>query len=207
MGDFKWEHAPGEWTTIKYIDSKITPCHKFPKIKKSTNMHESITNKIKTGSVTIDDFNKFINESLGSSIISRVRERTRVDVGSSHVDNKTGQQSLDPVPKSATPKRKPSNRSKLNGRGRQARRRSARTEKQKAKNKDAAESINKYNEATQFINDNINKSIKECVDDLNNVNDKESLRVLLTRMLCDNSWGGSSANTDWVYDICNLIKV
>ena len=64
--------------------------------------------------------------------------------------------------------------------------------------------IGRYDEAVQFVNDNINKSIEEC--DLSNVNDKKSLHGLLTRMLSDNSWCGNSINADWVYGIRGLIE-
>jgi hypothetical protein len=199
--DFIWEHAPGEWTTIEYVNGELAPHHYFPEIaKKSTKMHESILKKIKAGNVTAAEFDEFINESL--SVINRVRERTRIDPTASHID-KTGRQPLDPEPEVPTPKRRPSNRSKSNGRGRQARRRSARTERQKV-TEQVVEQVGKYDEAVQFVNDNIDKSIEEC--DLSNVNDKKSLHDLLTRMLSDNSWCGNSINVDWVYDIRGLIK-
>ena len=200
--DFKWEHTPGEWTIIEHIDGELVPHHYYPEmVKKPIKMHESILKKIKAGNITVAEFNEFINESL--SVVNRVRERTRIDPTASHIDNKSGRQPLDPEPEVPTPKRRPSNRSKSKGRGRQARRRSARTERQKV-TEQATEQVGKYDEAVQFVNDNINKSIEEC--DLGNVNDKKSLHDLLTRMLSDNSWCGNSINTDWVYDIRGLIE-
>ena len=202
--DFKWEHAPGEWTTIECVNGEVIPRHYFPEIaKKSTKMHESILKKIKAGDITVAEFNEFINESLASSVVNRVRERTRIDPTASHIDNKAGHQPLDPEPEIPTPKRRPSNRSKSKGRGKQARRRSARTERQKV-TEQAVGQVGRYDEAVQFVNDNINKSIEEC--DLSNINDKKSLHDLLTRMLSDNSWCGNSINADWVYDIRGLIE-
>ena len=197
--DPNWEQMPGEWTTVEYVDGKVVPRHYVPDIIKSTKMHESITaqtnfvlGKIEAETVTVDDINRLISESLPSSVVDRVNRRTTRNAGDSHVDNKTGNQPLSPVPKRPSPKRQPSNKTNPYGRAKQARRKSARTEKRKA---------GKYTEAIEFIDKFIGKSADDYGESFNNLQNKDALFEVTTRLLRDDD-----VNRDWVWKIRESIS-
>lgn len=201
--DSDWEQMPGEWTVIERVDGKAVPRHYMPDIMKSTKMHESITfdtnfilGKIEAKTVTVDDINKLISESLPSSAVDRVNRRTIKNVSHSHIDNKTGDQSLSPVPKRPSPKRQPSNKTKSYGRAKQARRKSARTEKRKA---GVAEG--RYAEAIEFINRFIGKSADDYNESFNNLQNKDALFEVTTRLLRNDN-----INRDWVWKIRESIS-
>lgn len=201
MNDYDpdWEQTPGEWTVIERINGKVVPRHYMPNSEKSIKMHEHIihqTNfvlgKIEAKTVTIDDINKLISESLPSSVIDRVNRRTVKNVSDSHIDNKTGNQPLSPVPKRPGPKRRPSNKTKSHGRAKQARKKSARTEKRKA---------GKYTEAIEFIDKFIGKSADDYGESFDNLQNKDALFEVTTRLL-----RSDNINRDWVWKIRESIS-
>jgi hypothetical protein len=92
---------------------------------------ETILTKIENKTVTIEDFNSLIVESMPESIRKRIQRRIRPS-STRHVDNKTGHNRLDPLGKIADkvqPKRKPSHQMS-HGQSRAAHRRSAETQRQ-----------------------------------------------------------------------------
>ena len=194
-----WEQMPGEWTIMEHVDNKVVPRHYVPNIIKSTKMHESITvqtnfvlGKIEAKTITVGDINKLISESLPSSVVDRVNRRTTRNPDDSHVDNKTGNQPLSPVPKRPGPKRQPSNKTKSYGRAKQARRKSARTEKRKA---------GKYTEVIEFINKFIGTSVDDYGESFNNLQNKDALFEVTTRLLRDDD-----VNRDWMWEIRESIS-
>jgi len=153
---------------------------------------DSVLGKIEAKTVTVDDVNRLISESLPSSATDRVNRRTVKSVSDSHVDNKTGDQPLSPVPKKPSPKRQPSNKTKSYGRGKQARRKSARTEKRKA---------GKYAEAIEFIDKFIGKPADDYGESFDNLQNKNALFEVTTRLLRDDD-----VNRDWVWEIRESIS-
>jgi hypothetical protein len=204
--DLDWEQMPGEWTVVEYMDGKVTPRHYAPDIKKSTEMHESITfqtnfvlGKIEEKTITVDDINRLISESLPSSAVDRVNRRTIRNSSDSHIDNKTGDQPLSPVPKRPSPERQPSDRTKLYGRAKQGRRKSAKTNKREARR-----NPDKFTEAVEFINKFVNKPANDYNESLSNIQNKNALFKIITRLLRNDN---ININRDWVWEIRESIKL
>jgi hypothetical protein len=161
-------------------------------VKLITPQTNFVLGKIEAKTITADDINKLISESLPSSAIDRVSRRTIKNASDSHIDNKTGHQSLSPVPKEPSPKRRPSDKTKTYGRAKQARKKSARTEKRKA---------GKYTEAIEFIDKFIGKSVDDYGESFNNLQNKDALFEVATRLLRDDD-----VNRDWMWKIRESIS-
>lgn len=130
-----------------------------------------ILKKIDEGTVTIDDFNKLIQEAMPESVRDRVRRRTVVNATGSHIDNATGHQkiSLPNFTKRTAPKRERSNNTQMTGAGKAGHRRSTRTQRRKAK-KSLSESIQRsaLEPFTKMVEE-VGKSCSQILEILSNV--------------------------------------
>lgn len=93
------------------------------------DLYENIISKIDDGTISKDDFDKFLSESMPESVRDRVRRRTIVDPTEDHVDDEGHQgMKLPSFSGRVSPKRKPSGKSQMNGRGNIGHKHSARTQ-------------------------------------------------------------------------------
>ena len=143
-----------------------------------------ILNKISDNTVTCEDFNRLISESMPESIRDRVRRRTLRSPAKSHTSHSGHQQlSLPQFSKRISPKREPSNQQN-HGRSRSAHNKSTRTQRRRS---------NKFDEEIQFISLNIGKPLIEC--DLSNIN-SANLRLLIPSLMTL-----PNINRDWLHDL------
>lgn len=155
-GKVAWAHLKED---PKYYD-------KLAKMEENT---DPIFTKIEEGTVTVDDFNKFILEATPESVRDRVRRRT-IPAKKRHLDD--DEHSTVKGPKFAgrvQPKRKPSGKAQMHGRGKQAHRQSTRTQ---------TEVEGKFAESVRFIKENVGKPIV-----LDDVQDKATLNKLAARLM------------------------
>lgn len=150
-----------------------------------SKIDESLTDiiqKIDTNTVTVDDFNRLIQETTPESIRDRLRRRTIRNTTKSHID-KGGHQQLElpQFQKRVAPKRSPANQ-QSHGRSNIAHQHSARTQKRTMPNK--------FDEEVNFIVSNIGKLLSEC--DFSNV-DHRKLLLVSTRMMAI-----PNINRDWL---------
>lgn len=147
---------------------------------------EQVLLKIQESTVTVEDFNKLINETTPESIRDRIRRRTLKSATKSHIDNKTGHQplKLPDLNKRVMPKRKPVNQQN-HGRSKMANRHSQRTQA-------------RYVNEAIFIKDNINKPIDE---ELLNRQNKSDLLAIATKCLAM-----PDINRDWLFKLIDKLK-
>lgn len=95
--------------------------------------YDLIVEKIADQSLTLEEFNSFIAESMGASVTERVRRRTRVGK-KNRIDNPTGHSRVKPFDLAGRvhPKRKPTGNQQNNGAAKQAHKKSTRTQQSKA---------------------------------------------------------------------------
>ena len=144
-----------------------------------------VLEKIDNDNVTCDDFNKLIGVVIGETtpegVRDRLRRRTIVDPGESHVDSETGHQSLE-LPTFADrvqPKIKPEHQQN-HGRAKTAHRHSARTQAIKA--------------AVEFVVSNHGKPITEEL--LASVPDVKFVLHAANRLIV-----GDKLNREWLYQL------
>lgn len=154
-----------------------------------------IFEKITNGTASEADFNKLIQESTPESVRDRVRRRTKRNSTDSHQDEE-GHQDLE-LPTYADrvqPKRKPSGRSQMNGRGRVAHKHSAKTQKRTMPKK--------FEEAVHFIDKHIGSDNYDA--ELQLVEDKRALSLVATRMM-----SMPKVDRDWLMEVsrkCSTIQ-
>jgi hypothetical protein len=168
----------------KFVWRRPTPP---PPRKKDMSEEHIIYTKITEGKVTVDDFNQLIQEATPESVRDKVRRRTKSNVSDTYQDEE-GHQELD-LPsfnKRLQPKRKPSNRTQMNGRGRIAHRHSARTQERTMPKR--------FTEAIEFIRENIGKS--DYDDALQLVEDKRALHTVATKLMAI-----PDINRDWLLEL------
>jgi hypothetical protein len=91
------------------------------------NIFEEILSKIENMTVTVEDFDALINDSVASSVQERIRRRTQVNATKSHIDRDGHQPLRTPTFDSRVkPKRKPKNKQN-HGRGKLGRKHSSKT--------------------------------------------------------------------------------
>ena len=91
------------------------------------DIFEEIMHKIDSKTVTADDFNQLITDSVASSVQERIRRRTQVNATKSHIDRDGHQPLSTPTFASRVkPKRKPNNKQN-HGRGKLGRKHSSKT--------------------------------------------------------------------------------
>jgi hypothetical protein len=91
------------------------------------DIFEEILRKIDQNTVTTEDFNQLINDSVASSVQERIRRRTQVNATKSHIDRDGHQPLSAPTFDSRVkPKRKPRNK-QGHGRGKLGRKHSSKT--------------------------------------------------------------------------------
>lgn len=91
------------------------------------DIFEEILRKIDENTVTSDDFNQLISDSVASSVQERIRRRTQVNATKSHIDRDGHQPLTAPTFDSRVkPKRKPNNKQN-HGRGKLGRKHSSKT--------------------------------------------------------------------------------
>jgi len=163
--------------------TKSVPAPPPPPPRKGVSEDHIIYTKITEGKVTTEDFNKLIQEATPESVRDRVRRRMKTNATDSHQDE-DGHQQLDlpDLNKRVQPKRKPSNRSQMHGRGRVAHRHSSRTQ--------AKTMPKRFAEAIEFIREYIGKP--DYDNALQLVEDKHSLNVVATKLMAvpniDRDW-------------------
>jgi hypothetical protein len=152
------------------------------------NILEAVLLKIESQTVTVDDFNLLL-ESMPESIRDRVRRKTTRNSTSSHIDKKTGHQSLElpSFTKRVAPKRKPINQQD-HGRSKIAHRHSERTQERQGR----------YANEAKYISDNIGKPILE--DQIAKL-DKACLTKLSRKMLVI-----PGIDRDWLYSLINKVE-
>jgi len=147
-----------------------------------------VLRKIQESTVTIEDFNKLISETTPESIKARIDRRTQRNATKSHIDNKTGHQSLGvpDIVKRVTPKRKPVNQQN-HGRSKQGNKHSQRTQAAK-----------RYMQEALFIKSNIGKPIDESTLIKINIPDLVSLASKMLKI--------PNIDRDWLYKLLSQIK-
>jgi len=95
--------------------------------------YDLIVEKIADQSLTLEEFNSFIAESMGGSVVERVRRRTRVGK-KNRIDNPTGHSRVKPFDLAGRvhPKKRPTGNKMNNGAASQAHDQSTRTQRRKA---------------------------------------------------------------------------
>lgn len=95
--------------------------------------YDLIVEKIADQSLTLEEFNSFIAESMGGSVVERVRRRTRVGK-KNRIDNPTGHSRVKPFDLAGRvhPKKRPIDQMS-HGATKQAHEKSTRTQRKKAK--------------------------------------------------------------------------
>ena len=148
-------------------------------------IYKEVLDKIKESKVTVEDFNRLISETTPESIRDRVRRRTLKSPTKSHIDNKTGHQSLSlpDLNKRVMPKRKPVNQQN-HGRGKMGQRHSQRTQR--------------YMREAKFIKTNIGKQIDESK--LVSINIPDLINLASRLLVLPN------VNRDWLYKLLSKIK-
>ena len=148
--------------------------------------YEIILQKIQESIVTAADFNILISETTPESIRDRIRRRTTQNATKSHIDNKTGHQSLSlpSMNKRVMPKRKPINQQN-HGRSRAGIRHSQKTQA-------------RYMNESKYISKNIGQPIDESQMVSINIPD---LISLASRMLTL-----PNIDRDWLYKLLNKLK-
>lgn len=151
----------------------------------TTKTYKEVLAKIQESKVTIEDFNKLISETTPESIRDRIRRRTLKSPTKSHIDNKTGHQSLSlpSLNKRVMPKRKPVNQQN-HGRSRMGQRHSQQAQR--------------YMQEAAFIQANIGKPIDESKLISINVPDLLSLASRLLVL--------PNVNRDWIYNLISKLK-
>lgn len=135
-----------------------------------------IEKKIEEGTVTVDDFNKLIAESLPSSTRERLQRNSRITQGinTSHQDG-IGHNTARMRPDARVKHQRSGNNDPMKtARGKMANRRSQRTQARK-----------RMAEAIEFLRKNYGKPIIEC--DLN-VDYKDLLLLAATKLAHKNDW-------------------
>lgn len=179
---------------------KIEDCPGCPDgtvlIPKDEVMKESMHTiyvKIAEGRVTANDFNALILEAMPETVRDRVRRRMKTNVSDSHQDEE-GHQQLD-LPQfndRVQPKRKPSGKSQMNGRGRIAHRHSSRKQ-EKTMSKS-------FSEAAEFVQQYMGH--KDYHDKLQLIEDKRALGLLVVKMM-----GLPNVDRDWLLEVANNCPV
>ena len=158
-------------------------------MKKLSNEDHQIYIKIEEGKVTAEDFNQLIQEATPESVRDRVRRRTSVNPTDTHQDMEGHQQlNLPNFNDRVQPKRKPADRSQMNGRGRIAHRHSARTQEKTMPKR--------LSEAIEFIYKNIGKPKHEYQNDFQLIEDKLALGVVATKFMSI-----PNINRDWLSEL------
>lgn len=157
---------------------------------------DPIFQKIRTKTVTAEDFNRLLSESMPESIRDRVRRRTSRNVSKSHLDVKGHQpMNLPTLADRVQPKRKP-RRQQTHGRGALGHTHSTRTQQRKSRLARLHESIpERFKLALQFIVDNLDVPISECKIDT--VQDKVALHAVATKLLAV-----PDMDRDWLQQLC-----
>lgn len=145
-----------------------------------------IYDKIQTQTITKEDLEELISESLPSSIRDRVRRRTLVSKTREHLTPEGHQPKAPDFNDRVTPHRSPSGE-QMNGRGSLAHKHSTKTQRRNMRNE--------IQEAIDFVAENYNKDVIEI-----NV-DKIALKQVINKLLLQ-----ESINRDWlikVKEMCN----
>ncbi len=154
---------------------------------------DEVISKINAKTVLCDDFNKLIKirmilaETTPEAVRDRLRRRTIKNPTHSHIDTPTGHQQLK-LPKIADrvqPKRMPQNQQN-HGRSELAHKKSTRTQRRK--------SPRLFDHVLKFIENNYKKPVTEDV--LNSVEDKDNLRLLISKLLTNPQF-----DRDWLYNL------
>lgn len=171
----------------------------YDKLAQIEEDRDPIFAKIDEGTVTVDDFNRLLSESTPESLRDRVRRRPMAQRNTvkSHQDNESGHSdlSLPEFGDRVQPKRKPADRTQNNGRGRNAHRHSARSQKGKPQDH------NRFNEAVEFVNQYYGKPLVEYQELLAEIEDKEAVSMVAKRMMST-----PGVNRDWLFDVCRCIE-
>jgi hypothetical protein len=154
-----------------------------PPRRKDVSEDHTIYTKIAEGKATTEDFNQLIQEATPESVRDRVRRRMKTNATDSHQDGLGHQQlNLPNFNDRVQPKRKPSNRSQMHGRGRVAHRHSAKTQEKTMPKR--------FAEAVEFIREHIGKS--DYDNALQLIEDKRALNVVATKFMAlpniDRDW-------------------
>lgn len=184
-----WRRPPKPPESKKSLQPPPPPAPK----RKTVREDHIIYTKIAEGQVTKDDFNALILEAMPESVRDRVRRRMKTNVTDAHQDEEGHQQlNLPNFNDRIQPKRKPSGRSQMNGRGRIAHRHSSRTqEKTMAKS---------FSEAAMFIKNYMGRN--DYHDKFQLIEDKRALGLLVIRMM-----GLPNVDRDWLSEIANNCSV
>jgi|2_EtaG_2_1085320.scaffolds.fasta_scaffold00165_11 hypothetical protein len=150
--------------------------------------------KIDEGTVTVDDFNRLIQEATPESLRDRVRRRPMAQRNTvkSHQDNETGHSDLEPPEfnKRIQPKREREGRTQMHGRGKSGHRHSTRTQT-------GVPRENKFSEALNFVLENYGKPFADYQELLAEIEDKTAVTIVARRLMSK-----PGANRDWLNDIC-----
>ncbi len=172
-----------------------------PKKQELDAVLNTVIERIDSGVVTCEDFNKLIaktmiGESTPEAIRDRVRRRTIQNPTDSHIENETGHQSLQ-LPTMAArvqPKRKPVNQ-QSHGRAKLAHAHSARTqERTMAASLREAIVPDKFKSSLTFLAENIGKPLTDEV--MAEIPSKTHLKMLAGKLM-----SRPGVDRDWLYTL------